>query len=140
MTTLYLNDEAIERMAEAYGECGQEKALKRCLRSCENAGTGITACFIRSMEQETWEALCGASVEEALEIYRDLGEAGKIILANAVMSRFNDGRLYSTVQTWASEVLNGQEPVFRTPLHSCHLNKVVLDLFVAPGQNCLAYL
>jgi hypothetical protein len=137
---MYLNDETISRMAEAYGECGTEKALKRCLRSCGQAGSGITACYLRSVEQDTWETLVGASVEEALEIYRSMGEAGKIILANAVLSRRFDSRLYKTVQDWAADLLNGQEPVFRTPLHSCHLNKVVLDLFVAPGKNCLAYL
>lgn len=138
MNTLYLNDETINRMSEAYGECGQEKALKRCLRAAGQAGSGITACYLRYLEQETWEALCGASVEEALEIYRSMGEAGKIILAHAVLSRRFDSRLYKTVQDWARDQ-NPGDPVFRTPLHSCHLNKVCLDLFVAPGKNCLGY-
>lgn len=137
---MYLDDETINRMAEAYGECGQEKALKRCLRACGQVGTGITACYLRYIEQDTWEALVGASVEEALEIYRDMGEAGRILLAESVRNRRNDGRLYDTVQTWAFANRLGNDPVFHSPLHSCHLNKVCLDLFVAPGKNCLAYL
>lgn len=137
---MYLCDETLKQMSEAYDDPSPEKALKRCLRASYHDGGGITACYLRFLEQDTWEALIRASVEQALEIYRAMGEAGKIILAHAVLSRRFDSRLYKTVQDWAQGQTLGNDPVFRSPLHSCHLNKVVLDLFVAPGKNACAYL
>ena len=132
----YLDNAFILELMDRTGRT-PEKAERFAVTAALAGNYEIEHCYLRVFANEMREALLDCPQEKTAQTVQGFmaenEEAVKMIVAGWVRSRGGDGRLYPRVKEWA-EGVEGHE-IFGCPLHSCYLNKVALDLFVAPGQN-----
>ncbi len=136
----YLDNSFIVELCDRTGmtpEKAQEYALDLALDRASRGRGGVETCYLVHFAEELRETLLETPQEETVKTVQRFAleseDAVRLIVASWVNGRKGDGRLYRTVQEWASNVTSRE--FCGCPLHSCYLNKVVLNLFVAPGQN-----
>lgn len=132
----YLDNAFILELMDRTGQTA-EKAQEYALELALQGRGHLETCYLVHFAEELRETLLKTPQEETVEAVRrftaENGEAVKLIVASWVNGRRGDGRLYRTVAEWAQSVTSRE--FGGCPLHSCHLNGVALDLFVAPSQN-----
>jgi len=132
----YLDNAFILEMSERCGT-STEDAEKTVIDYALRGRNDVTPCYLKVFMDEMRDALEKSPQEKTAETAKGFmienKDAVKRIIAGWILSRNGDGRLYNKVVGWAQGVAT--DPMYGCPLHSCHLNKVALDLFVNPEGN-----